>query len=211
MPIDKTKASKFMSLILRHDPGAADIALDGRGWAVIDEMLAGMARKGYPITRQVLDEIVAEDGKQRYTISDDGLRIRANQGHSMAVDVELEELRPPAVLFHGTASRFADAIRRDGLKAMSRQHVHLSIDEPTAIIVGKRHGKPVVFRIDARRMADAGIKFLRSANNVWLVAAVPPEYLTELPGRTPNDVAARVTTPSSVSTPPAKGPIASGG
>jgi putative RNA 2'-phosphotransferase len=181
MPIDKTKASKFVSLILRHDPGAAGIALDERGWAVIDEMLAGMARKGYPITRQVLDEIVAEDAKQRYTISDDGLRIRANQGHSIAVDVELEELRPPDVLFHGTASRFADAIRHDGLKAMSRQHVHLSIDEPTAVIVGKRHGKPVVFRIDAKRMADAGTKFLRSANNVWLVAAVPPEYLTELP------------------------------
>jgi putative RNA 2'-phosphotransferase len=179
--MDKTKASKFMSLILRHDPGAAGVGLDANGWAVVDEMLAGMARKGFPITRQVLDEIVAEDSKGRYTISDDGLRIRANQGHSIAVDVELEELRPPDVLFHGTASRFAEPIRRDGLKPMSRQHVHLSLNEPTALSVGRRHGKPVIFRIDAKRMADAGIKFYRSANGVWLVGAVPAEYLTELP------------------------------
>ena len=179
--MDKTKASKFMSLILRHDPGAAGIALDVQGWAKIDELLAGMALKGHPITREILDEIVAEDSKQRYTISDDGLRIRANQGHSIQVDLGLEELRPPEVLYHGTATRFADAIRREGLKPMSRQHVHLSLDEPTALGVGRRHGKPVIFRIEAKRMADAGIKFYRSANNVWLVDAVPPEYLSELP------------------------------
>ena len=179
--MDKTKASKFMSLILRHDPGTAGIALDAQGWANIDALLAGMALKRHPITREILDEIVAEDAKQRYTISDDGLRIRANQGHSIQVDVGLEELRPPDVLFHGTATRFGDAIRRDGLKPMSRQHVHLSLDEPAALAVGRRHGEPVIFRIDAKRMADAGIKFYRSANNVWLVAAVPPEYLSELP------------------------------
>ena len=178
--MDKTKASKFMSLILRHDPAAAGIALDANGWANIDEMLAGMGRKGFPITRAILDEIVAEDSKQRYAISEDGLRIRANQGHSIAVDVGLEEVRPPDVLFHGTASRFADAIRRDGLKAMSRQHVHLSPDEPTALAVGRRHGKPVIFRVDAKRMADAGFKFYRSANGVWLVDRVPPEFLSEI-------------------------------
>jgi len=181
MPIDKTKTSKFMSLILRHDPGAAGIALDERGWAEIDELLAGMALKGHRITRDILDEIVAEDAKQRYMISDDGLRIRANQGHSIQVDVGLEELRPPDVLFHGTGHKSLDGIRRDGLKPMSRQHVHLSLDEPTALAVGRRHGRPVIFRIDAKRMADAGIKFYRSANGVWLVDAVPPEYLTELP------------------------------
>jgi putative RNA 2'-phosphotransferase len=179
--MDKTKASKFMSLILRHDPAAAGIALDANGWADIDEMLAGMAGKGFAITRTTLDEIVAEDSKQRYAVSEDGLRIRANQGHSITVDVGLEELRPPDALFHGTASRFAEAIRRDGLKPMSRQHVHLSPDEPSALAVGRRHGRPVIFRIDARRMADAGFKFFRSANGVWLTSHVPPEYLAELP------------------------------
>jgi putative RNA 2'-phosphotransferase len=177
--MDKTKASKFMSLILRHDPAAAGIALDANGWAVIDEMLAGMAGKGLPVTRAILDEIVAEDSKQRYAISEDGMRIRANQGHSIAVDVGLEEQRPPDVLFHGTASRFAEAIRHDGLKSMSRQHVHLSPDEPSALAVGRRHGKPVIFRIDAKRMADAGFKFYRSANGVWLTSHVPVEFLTE--------------------------------
>ena len=170
-----------MSLVLRHDPSAAGIALDGQGWAVIDEMLAGMAGKGFAITRGVLEETVAKDSKQRYAISDDGRRIRANQGHSVRVDVGLEEVRPPDALFHGTATRFADAIRREGLKAMSRQHVHLSPDEPTALAVGRRHGKPVIFRVDAKRLADAGGRFYRSANGVWLVEAVPAEYLTELP------------------------------
>ena len=179
--MDKTKASKFMSLVLRHDPAAAGIALDANGWAVIDEMLAGMQTTGFPITRVLVDEIVAEDSKQRYAISEDGLRIRANQGHSIVVDVGLEEVRPPDVLFHGTASRFGDAIRRDGLKAMSRQHVHLSPDEATALAVGRRHGKPVIFRVDAKRMADGGFRFYRSANGVWLVEAVPPEYLAEIP------------------------------
>jgi putative RNA 2'-phosphotransferase len=180
--MDMTRASKFMSLLLRHDPSAARIALDAQGWAVIDELIAGMVGKGFPVTRSALQEIVAEDPKQRYAISDDGLRIRANQGHSIPVDVGLEEVRPPDVLFHGTASRFAESIRCDGLKAMSRQHVHLSPDEPTALSVGRRHGKPVVFRVDAKRLADAGVRFFRSANGVWLVAAVSPEYLTELPG-----------------------------
>ena len=178
--MDKTKASKFMSLVLRHDPSAAEIALDAQGWAAIDELLAGMSAKGYAVTRQTLDEIVAGDSKQRYTISDDGRRIRANQGHSIEVDVGLEEVRPPDVLFHGTASRFADAIRAGGLKPMSRQHVHLSPDEPAALAVGRRHGKPVIFRIDAKRMADDGLKFFRSANGVWLTGHVPAEYLAEI-------------------------------
>jgi putative RNA 2'-phosphotransferase len=180
MTMDKTKASKFMSLILRHDPAAAGIALDASGWANIDEMLAGMAAKGFAIPRVTLDEIVAEDSKQRYAISDDGLRIRANQGHSIAVDVGLEELRPPDVLFHGTGQKSVDGIRRDGIKAMSRQHVHLSIDEPTALAVGRRHGKPAIFRIDAQAMADTGFKFFRSANGVWLVERVPVTFLSEV-------------------------------
>lgn len=183
--MDKTKASKFMSLVLRHDPSAAGITLDGQGWAVIDELLAGMARNGFSITRGALDEIVAADSKQRYAISDDGRRIRANQGHSIEVDVGLAAVRPPDVLFHGTGSRSAQAIRREGLKAMSRQHVHLAPDEPTALAVGRLHGKPVMFRVDAARLVDAGGTFYCSANGVWLVTAVPPEYLTELPGAPP--------------------------
>jgi putative RNA 2'-phosphotransferase len=180
--MNKTKASKFMSLVLRHDPSAADLALDANGWARIDSLLAGMNAKGYAVTYDVLMEIVAEDEKRRYAVSDDGLRIRANQGHSIEVDVELEPARPPDVLFHGTGEKSVEAIRRDGLRPMSRRHVHLSPDEPTAITVGKRHGRPFVFRVDAKSMVDAGTTFYRSSNGVWLVDHVPPQYLSEASG-----------------------------
>jgi putative RNA 2'-phosphotransferase len=179
---DFTRTSKFISLILRHDPSAAGITLDSNGWAEIDALLTGLASHGHKISREDLDAIVRDDAKQRYAISDDGRRIRANQGHSIEVELALalEELTPPQFLYHGTATRFADAIRREGLRPMGRHHVHLSADEATAIAVGKRHGKPIVFRIAADEMAAAGTKFFRSANGVWLVDAVPPQYLVDM-------------------------------
>jgi putative RNA 2'-phosphotransferase len=175
-----TRASKFMSLILRHDPSAAGITLDSAGWADLAALLDGMGKHGYPITRDNLDAIVREDAKQRYAISEDGLRIRANQGHSIEVDVGFEEMTPPEMLYHGTGEKSVATILRDGLKKMARHHVHLSIDEPTALTVGKRHGRPVIFRIAAGEMAKRGVKFYRSANGVWLVDSVPPEHLSAI-------------------------------
>jgi putative RNA 2'-phosphotransferase len=177
---DQTRASKFISLVLRHDPSAAAVTLDPSGWAEIDALLKGMSGKGYPLTRDDLLAIVRDDAKQRYAISDDGLRIRANQGHSITVELDLQERTPPAVLFHGTGHRAVETIRREGLKPMGRHHVHLSSDEVTARAVGQRHGRPVVFRIAAETMAASGIKFYLSANGVWLVEAVPPEHLAEM-------------------------------
>ena len=178
--MDFTRTSKFISLVLRHDPSAAGITLDSAGWADIDALLDGLAKHGHKISRDDLTTIVRDDAKQRYAFSEDGARIRANQGHSIDVELGLEELAPPAVLYHGTATRFRDAILREGLKSMARHHVHLSADEATAVAVGKRHGKPLVFRIAAADMAAAGVKFYRSANGVWLVDSVPPQYLAEM-------------------------------
>jgi putative RNA 2'-phosphotransferase len=169
-----------MSLVLRHDPSAAGVTLDEAGWTEIDALLRGMAAARHPLTRGDLLDIVRSDSKQRYAISEDGVRIRANQGHSVDVQLGLEPVTPPDVLFHGTADRFADAIRRDGLRPMSRQQVHLSPDESTALTVGKRHGRPIIFRIAAGKMARRGHTFYRSANGVWLTDAVLPEFLVEV-------------------------------
>ena len=177
--MDKTQTSKFMSLVLRHDPSAAGVTLDDAGWCDINALLHGMAGARHRITREDLLDIVRTDSKQRYAISEDGLRIRANQGHSIDVQLGLQPVTPPEVLFHGTADRFTNAIRRDGLKAMGRQHVHLSPDEPTARSVGQRHGRPVIFRVAAGEMAKRGHTFYRSENGVWLTDAVPAEFLSE--------------------------------
>lgn len=169
-------ASKFLSLILRHDPSAAGVTLDAHGWIAVDELLAGMAAVGTTLTVSDLERIVTSDAKGRYALVDG--RIRANQGHSLDVDLGLAPLEPPPVLFHGTARRFLDAILRDGLASQSRQHVHLSADRTTAVAVGSRHGQPVVLVVDARRMAADGLAFFRSENGVWLTDAVPPPYLS---------------------------------
>lgn len=172
------KTSKFLSLVLRHEPERIGLVLDTQGWASVEELLFRANEHGVSLSRDVLDEIVATNEKRRFALSADGLRIRASQGHSIEVDLALAPQTPPNLLFHGTAGRFLDSIRRDGLLKMSRQHVHLSADEATAIQVGQRHGKPVVLQIDAARMAANGIIFYLSANQVWLVDAVPPPYLT---------------------------------
>lgn len=166
-------------MILRHHPEAAGITLDSHGWADVDALIAGVSRKFF-LDRTELEKIVAEDKKGRYSFSTDGTQIRANQGHSVNVDVELEEKEPPEVLYHGTAERFAVSIEREGLTPRERLYVHLSADEDTALKVGKRHGKPIIFTVKAGDMFRAGHKFYLSVNGVWLVKEVPAEYLTVL-------------------------------
>ncbi|WP_215404299.1 RNA 2'-phosphotransferase [Janthinobacterium sp. JC611] len=170
--------SKFLSLILRHAPEKIGLALDPQGWADIGQLLAQSARHGRRLSREQLDDVVARDSKTRYAISDDGMRIRANQGHSLAaVDIDLPPATPPAMLYHGTASRFVDAIRAGGLLPGARKHVHLSSNRETAVAVGARHGKPVVLTVDAAAMQAQGHVFYVSANGVWLTQAVPAGFI----------------------------------
>ncbi|MFI6445324.1 RNA 2'-phosphotransferase [Kitasatospora sp. NPDC050543] len=171
------KTSKRLSRILRHDPRSVGITLDEAGWVPVAELLAALARHGSRLTRAELDHVVETNNKRRFAYSPDGLRIRASQGHSVAVDLGLAAAEPPPVLFHGTTTRYLDAIFLEGLRPMSRQDVHLSADTETAVRVGSRHGRPVVLRVDAAAMAAAGHEFRLSANGVWLTDAVAPQYL----------------------------------
>lgn len=176
----KTKISKWLSYILRHKPGSFGLELDKHGWLNVDDLLETMFGVNNSITLTVLKEVVAEDNKQRYSFNEDETKIRANQGHSIDVDVELEKLVPPEVLYHGTAERFVDSINRKGLVPKKRIHVHLSFDEKTAISVGKRHGKPVVLMIESKRMHDYGYKFFLSENGIPLTKYVPEEFINGL-------------------------------
>ena len=165
------KVSKYLSRHLRHDPGRIGIVLDEQGWVEVDVLLKALEDRNFRVSRQELAEVVARNDKQRFALRDG--RIRANQGHTVAVDLDLEPMEPPAVLFHGTNAGFLAAIREEGLKAMARHDVHLSPDRETAVRVGSRRGKPVVLEIDAARMAGAGHRFYRSENGVWLTESVP--------------------------------------
>lgn len=173
------KKSKFLSLVLRHNPQAAGVMLDANGWVSVSDLLAGAAVTNVHISMEDLVEIVETNEKRRFALSEDQTRIRASQGHSITVDLELFPAEPPEILFHGTGAQNRAAIVREGLRKMKRQHVHLSPDPETARRVGMRHGTPIVFQIDAARMADGGVPFYRSANGVWLVDAVDPAYLSE--------------------------------
>ena len=174
--LNTTTISKYLSFILRHHPEEAGLTLDSHGWANVGELLRGVEPK-YPLTLELLEEIVATDEKQRYSFSDDKTLIRANQGHSINVDVDLREAMPPEFLWHGTAERFADSIEARGLLKMNRMYVHLSSDCETAVKVGSRHGKPLVYKVSAAKMTADGYKFYLSANNVWLTDSVPARYL----------------------------------
>lgn len=176
--MDKKKTSVFISLVLRHKPEAAGITVDEHGWAEVEELLRGLAEHGHPISMAQLEEIVKTDEKQRYSFSEDKKLIRANQGHSIPVDVQLAEKEPPQFLYHGTAEKSLPAIKEQGLKPMSRLYVHLSKDEQTAVKVGSRHGKPVVLIVRAGDMYKDGHKFFLSENGVWLTKEVPPGYLS---------------------------------
>lgn len=169
--------SKFLSLILRHQPETIGLTLDANGWADLDELIAKARAHGRRLDEAVIREVVASNDKQRFALDDVGRRIRANQGHSVSIEIGLQPLAPPDVLFHGTATRFLEAIRREGLKPMNRQHVHLSLDLDTAVNVGSRHGKPLVLRVRAAELATAGQAFFRSENGVWLTTAIAPAFI----------------------------------
>jgi putative RNA 2'-phosphotransferase len=171
------RTSKFISKVLRHAPESVGLRLDEAGWVEVDDLLAAAARAGVALDRPTLQRVVAENDKQRFALSDDGLRIRASQGHSVAVELGLEPRTPPNVLYHGTAARNLDSIRAQGLVPGRRTHVHLSADEATAVNVGRRHGRPVVLRVRSGAMHRAGYPFYRSENSVWLTAAVPPDHI----------------------------------
>lgn len=172
------ETSKFISLILRHKPEAIGITLDEHGWANVDELIAGVA-KTHPIDMAILEQIVAEDEKQRYSFNEDKTLIRANQGHSIPVDVELEEKQPPEILYHGTGEKYVSSINVQGLIPKSRLYVHLSGDEETAHKVGQRHGRPVIYKVKSGKMYRDGYKFYRSVNGVWLTKIVPVKYLNK--------------------------------
>lgn len=171
------RMSKMMSLILRHNPGVINAQLDDNGWLAVEELINGMNAKGHPIDREILDEIVATNNKKRFAFSEDKQRIRANQGHSVSVDVELNEAEPLEFLYHGTVQKFIVPIKEGGLKKMSRQHVHLSKDRETAINVGGRRGTPIVLSVRTGEMYRKGYTFYLSENGVWLTDHVPPEYI----------------------------------
>jgi putative RNA 2'-phosphotransferase len=172
------RASKFLSLVLRHDPDSIGVAMDPAGWVAIAELVERTADQDHPLTAELIRRVVATSDKQRFALSPDGHRIRANQGHSIEVDLGLDRVEPPPLLHHGTATRFLDSILAEGLRPGQRRHVHLSADRATATEVGARHGRPVVLDVDAGAMHKSGIVFHRSANGVWLTDAVAPQYLS---------------------------------
>lgn len=170
--------SKFISLILRHKPETIGITLDEHGWANVQELIDGInTTDGYHLDMEILKEIVRTDEKQRYSFNDDLTLIRANQGHSIPVDVELQETVPPEILYHGTGEKYVQLIDEQGLLPKSRLYVHLSSDRETAVKVGQRHGRPVVYTVNSAAMAADGYRFYLSANHVWLTKAVPAKYL----------------------------------
>ena len=172
------KLSVFISLILRHKPETINISLDEHGWANVDELIEGINNSEYyNINMEMLEEIIRTDNKQRYSFNDDKTLIRANQGHSIPVDVELEKIIPPEFLYHGTAEKYVESIDKNGLIPKSRLYVHLSKDKETAINVGKRHGDVVLYSIASGQMHKDGYLFYKSVNGVWLTKEVPVEYL----------------------------------
>ena len=177
------RLGRFLCLLLRHKPEVAGLRLDCHGWAVVEELLDGVKKTGrFQVDRAALEEIVRNDAKQRYSFSEDGRLIRANQGHSVPVDGELVPAAPPEFLWHGTGKKSGAPILAEGLKPMERLYVHLSRDFQTAVVVGGRHGTPSVFRVRSGKMAAAGYSFFLSANKVWLTKCVPPDYLELVEG-----------------------------
>jgi putative RNA 2'-phosphotransferase len=171
------RISKLLSLVLRHKPQRLNLRLDKNGWMEVDMLLQAINRSGLSVDMELLDKVVAENDKQRFAFNEDKSKIRANQGHSVDVDVELKPAAPPKYLYHGTVAKFLDAIRETGLKKMSRQHVHLSATPETATKVGSRRGKPFILTIDAEQMAKDGYVFYLSTNGVWLTDEVPVRYI----------------------------------
>lgn len=177
--MDLEKLSRYMSLILRHKPDVIGITLDKHGWADVNELIAGISKKN-TFNMEILEEIVRTDSKQRYSFNGDKTKIRANQGHSIPVNVELEKKEPPEFLYHGTGEKYVESIDKIGLVPKSRLYVHLSRDIDTAQNVGKRHGNPVIYKVHSKKMYDNGYDFFLSVNGVWLTKKVPVEYLGKI-------------------------------
>ncbi len=169
---------RFLSLVLRHRPEKIGLKLEEQGWVEIDRLIQLSNAHGQALNRELLEEIVRTNDKKRFSMSEDGLKIRANQGHSVPIDLGFQAETPPPVLFHGTATRFEKAIRLEGLLAKSRHHVHLSLDPETARRVGGRHGKPLVLEINSQAMHKAGYEFFLSENQVWLAHSVPVQFIS---------------------------------
>ena len=182
MPAPSHPLSRRLSYLLRHAPHEAGLSLELGGWVRVEALLRGLERLGVRVSRDELAELVAADDKGRFGFDSSGDRIRANQGHSVPVDLHLSPQTPPDTVYHGTVTRFLGAILQGGLRPMSRHHVHLSPDSETARRVGARRGRPVVLEVDAGRIGRAGQLFYRSENGVWLTDRVLPEYLSVLPG-----------------------------
>lgn len=177
-PNELKKASRFLAHVLRHGPESIGIRLDANGWASVADIVRNSARHGKRLTPELIRSVVATSDKQRFALSEDGLRIRANQGHTIAdVDLGLRPAEPPEFLFHGTAFRFLDSIMVNGIAKGKRNHVHLSPDEATALRVGQRHGESVVLMVLARAMHEKGFEFYLSANGVWLTWHVPARFI----------------------------------
>jgi putative RNA 2'-phosphotransferase len=170
--------SKFLSYLLRHEPQAIGLDLDEEGWGSIQELVDKANQHGHPINRDQILQVVKNNDKQRFSISSDGLKIRAVQGHSNpAVHIHYVPKIPPESLFHGTADRFLESIRNKDLISGERQYVHLSANRQTAEKVGKRHGKSVVLQIKSQEMQKCGLSFFQAENGVWLTKSVPIEYI----------------------------------
>ena len=177
MPVDQIQLSKFLSFVLRHKPDEIGLTLSLEGWANIDELVEKANAAGTKFDRADLLSVVASSDKKRFSVSANGLSIRAAQGHSVSVELGLPPQQPPPILYHGTATRFVETILSEGLKPQARQQVHLSSDEATAERVGQRYGKPHIFKVDASGMHAKRFKFYRADNGVWLTDHVPPEFL----------------------------------
>lgn len=176
---EQENLGKFIALILRHKPDVIGITLDSHGWANVTELIKGI-NKTQNFTMGMLEKIVEEDAKNRYSFNKEKTLIRANQGHSIDVDVQLKEMVPPEILYHGTGIKYRSSINKEGLIPKSRLYVHLSEDVATATDVGSRHGEPFIYKVKAKEMYDAGYKFYLSVNGVWLTKEVPCSYLSEV-------------------------------
>ena len=170
--------SKLMSLVLRHQPEAIGLTLDENGWAMVDELIIKINKRGIAADLKTIETVVETNDKKRFAFNEDSSKIRASQGHSIQVELNLATAVPPGTLYHGTTAKFVESILKEGLKSQQRQHVHLSRDVTTATAVGTRHGKPVILNIDANAMQQDGLVFYLSENNVWLANAVPPKYIS---------------------------------
>lgn len=173
----RTKISKFLSLVLRHAPESIGLTLGENGWLKVADLIEGCAEHGRSFTLSELREVVETNDKKRFEFNQSGDKIRASQGHSVAIEIKFEKRMPPAVLYHGTSEKNVGQIFKDGLQKMKRHHVHLSIDRETALKVGARHGKPIIFEVNTAAMLENDFEFFVSANNVWLIESVPPQFL----------------------------------